>query len=291
MIYWDTHSELLATGLSLQTIAEILTSSKTLEEITDSLKRFDKKYLTRYLIFKKYNELVLNGNQKLPIIPIITGIPGVGKTAIAKELATALNIAHVIGGDALRSSLRFVLPKEQNEVFFSSVYDSWKFFGDYTIENLRKGFDTQAKIMNSVVEKVIADRGLRDGESMIVEYLHFLPSHYQKDVLKHPSIIPIALVISDESIYLERLQRRNIYSHLRSSGDRLIAQREKYLLLQEYQMSIFEKYNIEVINIDDIEQGYDLVLDYLLQRIDNLNQLKDYSEIISLVNEIEKNRK
>ncbi|GAI73699.1 unnamed protein product, partial [marine sediment metagenome] len=73
-----------------------------------------------------------------------------------------------------RSTLQTIVPKDDDEVLHSSVYDTWKFFGNYSKENLISGYKSQAKIMNFSIQKMIADRGLRDGESMIIEYLHFL---------------------------------------------------------------------------------------------------------------------
>ncbi|MBY8995453.1 MAG: AAA family ATPase, partial [Candidatus Heimdallarchaeota archaeon] len=175
MIFWDSDSNLLATGLPLKAVSKLLATSSTDSELQQSLEKLGTKYLARYLIMKEYRTLVENGLQKLPIIPIIVGIPGAGKTTIAKELSTALNIGLVIGGDVLRSSLRSIITTE-NEIFHSSIYDTWKFFGKYSSKNLISGYKAQADIMNSIIQKMIADRGLRDGESMIVEYLHFLPT-------------------------------------------------------------------------------------------------------------------
>ncbi|EQD77245.1 2-phosphoglycerate kinase, partial [mine drainage metagenome] len=40
-------------------------------------------------------------------------------------------------------------------IHHSSVYDSWKFFGDMTDENILKGFMKQIEIMNKGTESVI----------------------------------------------------------------------------------------------------------------------------------------
>lgn len=277
MIHLTKESNLFATGLSLKKIGEVLTKSTLEEEIQASLKEIDVKYLNRYLIFSEYKTLVNNELQKLPIIPIIVGIPGIGKTTIAKELSTALSIGIVIGGDTLRSSLRSIITKRENEIFHDSIYNTWKYFGDYSRENLILGYKSQAKIMNKVVERMIIDRGLRDGESMIVEYLHFLPTQFTTKFLKHVSIIPILLEISDETIYQERLEERSKYSHLRSSGDRLLKQMDKYLEIQDFILSECSKKDFEIVNMNNLSKGLDKILDYVLKRIDQLNKLKDTS--------------
>jgi 2-phosphoglycerate kinase len=253
MIFWDKDSNLLATGLPLKAISKLLASNSSDSEIQQSLKKLGTKYLTRYLIVKEYRILVEKGTQKLPIIPIIVGIPGVGKT--------------------------------------TSIYDTWKFFGEYNLENLIQGFKVQADTMNSIVQKMIADRGLRDGESMIMEYLHFLPSQFNSDLLKHPSIMPIILQITEKDLYKERIKLRTKYSHLRSSGERLISEVDKYLQIQEYLCSEASKNAIEIVNVNDFVEGYETILDFVIGRIKKLNELKDYTDRIKLIDEIKDERK
>jgi 2-phosphoglycerate kinase len=290
MIFWDSDSNLLATGLPLKAISKLLANSNSDSDLEESLEKLGTKYLTRYLIMKEYRTLVEKDLQKLPIIPIIVGIPGAGKTTIAKELSTALNIGLVIGGDVLRSSLRTVIPKD-NEIFHSSVYNTWKFFGKYSLDNLISGYIAQAKIMNSTIQKMIADRGLRDGESMIVEYLHFLPTQYNSDLLKHPSIIPIILQITEKDLYKERIKLRTRYSHLRNSGERLIKEVDKYLQIQDHLCSEASRYKLLIVNVNDFVEGYEIILDYVLERITNLNKIRDYPNQINLVEELKKERK
>ncbi|HUT81775.1 MAG TPA: hypothetical protein VMZ29_11285 [Candidatus Bathyarchaeia archaeon] len=291
MIYWENDSFLFSTGLPLKTISELLVNSLNETELKKALNLLGKKYLFRYETIKEYYSLSKQGLQKLPIIIIIAGIPGIGKTALAKEISIALNISLVIGGDALRSAIRSLLPKESSEVFFTSIYNTWKFYGENTSDNLLLGYKDQSKIMNQAIERMIADRGIRDGESLIVEYLQFIPSQFDNDLLKHPSIIPIILRINDTQIYHQRLQTRSNYSHLRSSGERLISNIDKYLLLQENLCNEASKYNLSIIDIDDFSKGYDQTLDIIINQISYLNKLKKYNKRLTYIENLEEERR
>ncbi|NHJ40242.1 MAG: hypothetical protein FK731_09445 [Asgard group archaeon] len=290
MIYQNDDSLLLATGLPLKSIAEILVKSSNIKEMEVNLKSYGEKYLQRYQVFKEYQSLIKKGEQKLPIIPIIAGIPGIGKTSLAKEISTVLNIGIIIGGDSLRTAIRNHLTKKENEVFFTSIYNTWKFYGEKSTKTIIEGYKSQAKIMNKTIERMIADRGFRDGESLIIEYLHFLPSQFDSDVLAHPSLIPIIFKINDELIYKRRIKNRINYSHLRSSGERLLSQIDVYLTIQDYICEEAKRYGIQIIPVDNLDLGFDLALEYLTEKIAILNKIKDYNKEIQIVNEILKNR-
>ena len=281
----------MATGLSLQEISKVLCKSTTEQELQENLRLLGEKYLKRYLTMKEYRAQIRNGIQKLPLCIIIAGLPGTGKTSLAKELSAALDIGVVIGGDALRSSFRCILPNEQNKVFFTSVYNTWKFYGEFTEQNLLQGYKEQSKIMNHAIQRMVADRGIRDGENILVEYLHFLPEHFDKEILLHPSFIPIILRINDIEIYTKRLKSRTYYSHLQSSGERLLEQKEKYLLLQKYQCKEANKYNLKIIDVDDFKIGLDLAFDFIFERIEKIIEIKEYNKSIEYIEKIKSERK
>lgn len=294
MIYWDEDDALLlATGLPLEIIANVLFKADSEESRQSMLKAIGGKYLQRYLIMKEYRSLVRKGEQKMPLILLIAGMPGVGKSALAKELSTAFAIDLVIGGDIFRSAFRSVLPRAGNEVFFTSVYNSWKVLSDqYSEKTAVAGFKAQAKIMNQAVQHLIADRGFRDGESMVFEYLHFLPSQFDPGFFSHPSFIPIILKIEDLAIYEERLATRSRFSHLRSPGERLLDQKGRYLLFQDHQCEEAAKFHLPVITVDQFPQAFEQILDVIFLQIQQLNRLKDYQGAeIEILEKIKKERK
>ena len=290
MIYWGQETSLLSTGLPLSEISELLRNKNNENDLIEYLNTCGEKYLQRYLIMKKYCDLIKKKEQKLPIIIVITGIPGVGKTALAKELSARFNIGVSIGGDALRSSFRALLPKDGNEILFTSIYKTWKFFGEFNQKNVISGFKAQSNIMNKAVERIIVDRGLRDGESIIIEYLHFLPTQFSEAVISHPSVIPIMMNISNIDEYNTRLKKREQYSHLRSPGERLLKQSETYLTIQSYQTKTFKEKGINPINFDNFNNGLDESFDLIIGKVKTLNELRDYSANIPILKEIEKNR-
>ncbi len=272
MIYWNEYSLLLATGLSLDKISEILSSGN----IEKSLEKIGEKYLSRYQIYKKYKELVSKGDVRDAIVPIIAAMPCVGKSTIAKEIATAFGIGNM-GGDPMRAAFRELINKEDYPEFFCSVYGAWQFVGDgkETKENIVGGFYKQASIMNNLMQRIVADRGIRDGESVVIEYLHFLPSQYEKGVLDHPSIIPIVLKLNSRKEYERRVGKRDLTTHLKANSQRLVPAIDRYLMMQEVQCKDAEKNGVPIISTDNFEEAADKVFDIIFERIEKIIELKN----------------
>lgn len=257
-----------ATGLSIKEAGEIV-SKKDPEA---ALKTKGAKYWKRYSILKKYEELKQKGQQKNPIVVIVSGIPCSGKTTLACQINARLLLGDVIGGDAFRSSLREYISEKDNPAFFSSVYKAWQPFGANTPENIIKGYKLQAKVMNSAIERIVVDRCIRDGESMVFEYLHFLPNQYHPDTLKDLSVVPIVLSIS-ESEFLNRLSIRDTHSHLRGESDRLRQAYPAYKLIQEELLMEARQDKIPVIPTASSEKNLERALEIIFKRIEKLNQL------------------
>ena len=290
MLYDGDNSLLLATGLELDGIADVLKSGN----IEAALKQKGEKYLDRYIAFKKYNTLRREGKLKNPILPIIAALPCVGKTTMSREVATAFGIGIVMGGDAFRAALREFVSQEKHPEFFSSVYQAWKFFGEENEENILKGFEFQAKLVNQAMERIVVDRGIRDGESIVAEYLHFLPSQYPPEVLKHPSIIPIVLRLDSEEEWKRRIAARDNATHLKGQSGRLLEVLDRYKLMQEYQCKQAKEHGVHIVVNDDWNKGRDKVLDIIFDRIKQLNKMAEEGIVADdkkIIEKIEEERK
>jgi 2-phosphoglycerate kinase len=263
-------SLILCTGLGLKEIGEILNSGKSIEE---ALAEKGEKYLDRYQTWKKYKELTKSGQLKESVLPLIAAFPCIGKTSMARELATAFGLGNVMGGDAFRASLREFIDKEKEPAFFVSMYETWKIFGEENDENRIKGFNAQAKIANQSMERLVADRGIRDGESMVYEYLHFLPSQYAKDTLEHPSFIPIVLTIKDKEQWKKFMYDRISGAHLKGGAQRLVDAIDTYEFFQKNLEREAKEYNIPIVATGNFDEAVDKCIQIVIDRVKILNSL------------------
>ena len=183
-----------------------------------------------------------------PKIVLIGGIPGVGKTSIAGEIAKALDIDIVLSGDYLREFIRPFGDYAKFSVMSKSVYNAWTSFGERNRENIVSGFLAQSEIMNAGISAVIR-RAAGNGEDVVIEQLHFVPSQLGKDLINQ--IIPIYLYIHDIDIHRNRLRERVNFTHANSPGERLADQLDTYRFMMDYSLEESRSYGIRIFESSD----------------------------------------
>lgn len=183
-----------------------------------------------------------------PKIVLIGGIPGVGKTSIAGEIAKALDIDIVLSGDYLREFIRPFGDYAKFSVMSKSVYNAWTSFGERNRENIVSGFLAQSKIMNAGISAIIR-RAAGNGEDIVIEQLHFVPSQLGKDLINQ--IIPIYLYIHDIDIHRDRLRERVNFTHANSPGERLADQLDTYRFMMDYSLEESRSYGIRIFESSD----------------------------------------
>jgi len=250
---------LIATGLGFGEAAKYIGRAGELEE----------KYRKRFEAFLKYIRGLSSGEINEPLIIIVGGIPGTGKTTLASELAIRLGIRIVLGGDTLREFLRGIVDEKAHPVLFSSVYEAWKHFStEPTREAVIKGYVEQARIINACAARML-DRCERDGESIVLEYLHFLPSMLEQQ-LRFKGAVAMALELKSKEEHIQRFRIRQRYSHFKSPVERLINNLDKYEAMSAYMAEDARRHGIPVLESGDIQRAIDQALDIVYAKVEKL---------------------
>jgi 2-phosphoglycerate kinase len=203
-----------------------------------------------------------------PKIVLIGGIPGVGKTSIAGEIAKALDIDIVLSGDYLREFIRPFGDYAKFSVMSRSVYDAWTSFGERNRENIVSGFLAQSEVMNAGISAIIR-RAVGNGEDVVIEQLHFVPSQLGRDMINQ--IIPIYLYIHDIGVHRDRLKERVNFTHANSPGERLADQLDTYRFMMDYSLEESRSYGIKIFESSDYRKTLKDVLAFVESEVRGIN--------------------
>ena len=111
-----------------------------------------------------------------PLIILLGGASGVGKTTLANTLVQELGLAHHVSTGFLREAVRSVLPAAEARVLEGHAFDAWRLMDGAAPSDRRalQGTLAQARILQPAFQACIA-RSLREGVSLVLEGSHILP--------------------------------------------------------------------------------------------------------------------
>lgn len=206
----------------------------------------------RYLLWTKF----LRSSR--PLILLLGGTAGCGKSTVATELANRLDIVRMQSTDGLREVMRMMLPERLAPVLHTSSFKAWEKLAesDRIMDKdaaLAAGYRSQAELLAVPCEAVIS-RAVRERVSMILEGVHVHPlllDRLPKDT--DAIIVPFMLAA---------LKPDQLRSRIRGRGNKVPQRRsERYLdnfdyiwRLQSYLLSEADKAKITIIPNENKEK-------------------------------------
>ncbi len=154
--------------------------------------------IDNFLIF---NKAWREGKIKKPVIILIGGHIGTGKTTFAEEIKERLPYASLLTTAIIRSILQSLIPETQAPELYKHTYDLAQ-LEDSNLsveERLIKGYETQAKVIDKGLRKLISFFE-SEGQLSIVEGNHILP-RTTKELSRHNNIISLFFECPDTKIY------------------------------------------------------------------------------------------
>jgi 2-phosphoglycerate kinase len=188
-----------------------------------------------------------------PLVLLIGGTSGCGKSTIATALANRLEIVRMQSTDMLREVMRTMISSRLLPILHTSSFSAWSVLGasERNLEQdedqlLAEGFRAQVDLLSAASEAVI-ERTLRERVWLILEGVHVHPSILEKIPQDTDAVIaPIMLAV---------LKRRELRDRIRGRGTKVPQRRSKRYLehfdaiwrLQSYLLSEADRAGIPII--------------------------------------------
>jgi len=225
----------------------------------------------------------LRGEQ--PLLVLIGGATGTGKSALATEIAQRLEIVRTQSSDLLREVMRMMIPKRLLPVLHKSSYDAWQVLPAATDSQdmdeslLIDGYLAQADLLEVPCEAVIR-RSLQEGSSLVLEGVHV--RHSMVDMVPKGSnaiAVPIVLAALSPDGLRDRFKGRGEQVGERRS-ERYLQNFEAIWRLQSYLLSEADKKGIPIIVGNHREQVIIDVMKTIVQSL-STHLIPEPSEVFS----------
>lgn len=209
---------------------------------------------------KHYHSWIKFQRSNIPLLILIGGAPGCGKSSIATELAHRLNIVRIQSTDMLREVMRMMLPKKVAPSLHTSSFNAWQMLpqGGEGEEGspdkpLIDGYLAQAELVSVACEGAI-QRAHKERVSLILEGVHIYPVLIEKihSLTSQMLIVPVMLATLHPDLLKQRFKGRHKDQPERRSK-RYLRQFSRIWQLQSFLLSEADNAGITIVHNSDKE--------------------------------------
>jgi 2-phosphoglycerate kinase len=205
---------------------------------------------------------------EMPLVVLIGGATGVGKSTIATQLAARLGIVRVVATDAVREVMRSMFTAELMPTLYTSSFDADSALREpppRPADKVIVGFREQTAAVAVGVQALI-QRAAFEGTSVVVEGAHIVPgffdlSSYEDQILS----VPVVVTVDDEDLHRSHFVARSADSSARPF-ERYIKGFGNIRKVQKYIKSQALSHNIPVIPNYSLDQALTSVIDLVVER-------------------------
>jgi 2-phosphoglycerate kinase len=200
----------------------------------------------------------------LPIIVLIGGSTGTGKSTVAAEVAHRLGITRVTSTDFIRQTMRAFFSREfMPTIHYSSFEAGEGVDEDVSGDPAIVGFLDQCRHICVGVDAAI-HRALTEGWSMVLEGVHLVPGLLPSQ-LDGALLVHVVVEIADEEVH-------RMHFHVRDTATGGIRAMDKYLdriddirRLQTYVVGRARRESVPVVENANVERTIDTVIELVMQ--------------------------
>jgi len=224
----------------------------------------------KYLAWRRFQ------NSDIPLIIMLGGATGTGKSTIAAELAYRLDITRTQSTDMMREVIRSYLAHQVTPTLQYSSFEAWQGLPpfSYTAQGndnnkVINGFLAQLSAMKPAIETTI-NRTLQEHENLIIEGVHIVPSGCDLCNMKKEAIcMQFMLTTLDKKSLQQQLKKRmREYSKDRNSNHEDFI--DDIWELQSWLLEAADREDINIIpnlNVEDtVREILEIASQTILQR-------------------------
>jgi 2-phosphoglycerate kinase len=205
-------------------------------------------------------------NLELPLVVLLSGVTGVGKSTVATQLAGRLGLVHVIATDQVRQVVRAFFTHEFLPSVHHSSFDAARALSDLpegddgTIAGFLRQVHDIAPGVDALVERAISDR-----TPMVVEGVHLLPNLPSLALCEQATTVRAMIAVRDPKEHRRNFHMRGLQT-LRAP-ERYLEAIDRIRLIQDYLIGRAEAAGIPVIDAGGLEQTLRRVLEVVLDAV------------------------
>lgn len=206
-----------------------------------------------YLIWQEFR---MSGR---PLLILMGGTPGVGKSTVTTQAANLLEIVRIQSTDMLREVMRMMMPERLLPVLHTSSFKAWERLPGLDRARvdpgtlLEDGYLHQAELLSVACEAVV-QRALTERVSLFLEGVHVHPKlreHIPED--SDTIVVPLVLAVLKRRDLKARIRGRSKYA-VNRRAQRYLNHFDSIWRLQSFLLSEADRYGVPIVTNEDKEK-------------------------------------
>jgi 2-phosphoglycerate kinase len=218
-----------------------------------------------------------------PILIVIGGVTGTGKSYLAAEVAYRLGITRIESTDSIRQVMRAMIAKDLIPTLHASTFDAWtatlephvaaqyKSKGGRRVmkptpDQLLDGFRDQVKQVTVGVRAII-ERASNEHSSMLIEGVHIVPGFLPTEAFKDAIVVPVVIVVKSEEEHRKRFYLRDQETSQHRPMEHYLEHFEDIRALQGYIEQMAKTVGVAIIDGESIDVAAEGVIEVVTKKV------------------------
>jgi 2-phosphoglycerate kinase len=203
-----------------------------------------------------------------PVVILLGGTTGAGKTSLALEVARRLGISRVLSTDSIRQVMRIMLSPELMPALHTSSFEAHRKTPVQISEDDPEveGFMAQATVV-SVGARAIIERAIEENTSLVLDGVSLVPGLI--DVARYAGSAHIFFLLVarlDVDAFATHFADRAEREKMRSAA-RYVDRLEEILRIQEYLLEQAESHEVPIVDNITLEGSVLLVIRHVVETL------------------------
>ncbi|GAA5439645.1 2-phosphoglycerate kinase [Deinococcus caeni] len=209
-----------------------------------------------------------------PVIVLLGGVSGTGKSFLAAEIAYRLGITRVVSTDSIREVMRAMVSPALLPTLHASTFSAWEALlppgtprpERPSRETLIAGFRDQVGQV-SVGLSAVVQRSVQEGTSLVLEGVHLVPGYLQAGSFAGALVVPMLVTLPDAEEHRRHFESRNEETGASRPLHRYMQYFREIRDMQDELETLAAAYDVPLLDGLTLDESAEQAVDVVLRRV------------------------
>lgn len=216
----------------------------------------------RYLLWRRHQAA------ERPVVLLLGGTSGVGKSSLALEVARRLGIGRAVSTDSIRQMMRLMISPELVPAIQGSSYDAWTWLPSVGERppTVIEGFQAQASAV-SVGVRALIQRTIEESTHLVIDGVSIVPGLTGSRSFGEQAHVICLMVTSGDGNDLRARFAARAHGTSRRPADRYLENLDAILEIQDHLIQRAREHGVPVIENRRFDDSAREIVDHVMTRL------------------------